>query len=299
METVASWQGVAHRYGAITALEEFSLDLAAGQIVGLLGPNGAGKSTAIKLLVGLLRCQQGSVQLFGQPPQQRAARLGLGAMLQVTALPDTLSLVEQLTLFASCYPDPLTPDQALQRVGLSDLGSRRYAALSGGQQRRAQLALALVGKPRLLVLDEPTTGMDLESRQAFRQTLLAAREEGCAVLLASHDLPEVEALADRVALIGHGRLLADDTPARIRARVAVRRLRCRSALSAEQLRDWPQVQQIHAENGFLHILSQQPEALLRRLLAEDAQLSELEVRGADLEQALETLKANVDSGAAA
>lgn len=290
MGVVASWQSVEHRYGSVRALNGFSLQIEAGQIVGLLGPNGAGKSTAIKLLVGLLRCQQGRVALFDRPPHEREARRALGAMLQVTALPDTLNLIEQLRLFASCYDNPLSPGDALEQVGLADLGERRYAALSGGQQRRAQLALALVGNPRLLVLDEPTTGMDLASRQAFEQTLQRARERGCAVLLASHDLPEVESLADRVALIGGGRVLADDTPAQIRARVGVRRIRCRSTLSAAQLKDWAEVQQVHAENGHLHLLTQQAEALLRRLLAADSQLSDLEVRGADLEQALETLQ---------
>ncbi len=170
METVASWEKVEHRYAAISALKDFSLALNSGQILGLLGPNGAGKSTAIKLLIGLLNCQRGQIKLFGRSPKVREARIGLGAMLQVTSLPDTLSVKEQLVLFASCYRNPHSADQALDMVGLGDLGDRRYAALSGGQQRRAQLALALVGNPRLLVLDEPTTGMDLESRQAFRQT---------------------------------------------------------------------------------------------------------------------------------
>jgi len=297
METVASWEKVEHRYDAIGALQDFSLSLNSGQIVGLLGPNGAGKSTAIKLLIGLLNCQRGQVRLFGRSPKERLARIGLGAMLQVTSLPDTLSVREQLVLFASCYPQPLSAEQALEMVGLSDLGERRYAALSGGQQRRAQLALALIGNPRLLVLDEPTTGMDLESRQAFRQTLLRAREGGCAVLLASHDLPEVEALADRIALIGGGRLLADDSPSRIRARVGVRRVRCRSELSVDELRHWPEVQQVHADSGQLHFLTHRAEDLLRRLLAADPHLSDLEVRGADLEQALETLtQSNADSG---
>ncbi len=285
-ETIARWQQVQHHYGAIPALQQFSLDLRAGQITALLGPNGAGKSTAIRLLLGLLACQQGTVELFGLSPRQRQARSGLGAMLQRTDLPDTLSVAEHIALFGACYPEPLSVAATLTAVGLEAQANRRYSALSGGQQRRVQLALALVGQPRLLLLDEPTVGMDLSSRQAFREALRAARERGCAVLLATHDLPEVEGLADRIALVERGRLVADDSPQRIRARVDVKRIDCRSQLDPTLLGDWPEVARISARDGRLELLSTQPERLLRRLLAADPELADLEVRGADLEQAL-------------
>lgn len=289
---IACWHSIDHHYGAIPALRQFSLDLRAGQITALLGPNGAGKSTAIRLLLGLVRCQRGSVQLFGLPPQQRNARLRLGAMLQRTDLPDTLSVAEHVALFAAYYARPLSVAAALAAVGLQEQADRRYSALSGGQQRRVQLALALVGQPELLVLDEPTVGMDLASRQAFRTVLRAARERGCAVLLATHDLPEVESLADRIALLEHGRLVAADTPQNIRARVDLKRIRCRSQLDPAVLRGWSEVARISTRDGRLEMLSAQPERLLRRLLEADADLAELEVRGADLEEAIGLLSPN-------
>lgn len=286
MDHVAHWQQVDHRYGPVEALQRFSLRLQAGQITALLGPNGAGKSTAIGLLLGLLRSQQGQVQLFGLPPQERTARLRLGAMLQRTDLPEGLSVAEHLQLFACYYPQPLAVAEVLQQVGLTEQAQRRYSALSGGQQRRVQLALALIGRPELLVLDEPTVGMDLDSRQAFREALRQARARGCAVLLATHDLPEVEGLADRIALVERGRLIADDSPANIRARVDLKQVRCRSRLNGAALRGWPELADVQQAEGRLLLWTRQPEALLRRLLAADAELSELEVRGADLEQAL-------------
>ena len=290
MDSVAQWQQIDHRYGSVQALQGFSLDLRPGQITALLGPNGAGKSTAIGLLLGLLRVQRGQVSLFGQPPQQRSARLRLGAMLQRTDLPDSLRVGEHLQLFARYYANPLPVDEVLALVGLQAQSQRRYSALSGGQQRRVQLALALVGRPQLLVLDEPTVGMDLDSRQAFREALRQCRQRGCAVLLATHDLPEVEGLADRIALVRHGQLVADDTPLNIRARVALKQLRCRTQIPLERLAEWPEVAQLQDREGRMEIYSREPEALLRRLLAADPTLSELEVRGADLEQALAVIE---------
>ncbi|MCB1626954.1 MAG: ABC transporter ATP-binding protein [Xanthomonadales bacterium] len=290
MDSVAQWQQIDHRYGSVQALQGFSLDLRPGQITALLGPNGAGKSTAIGLLLGLLRVQGGRVSLFGQPPQQRSARLRLGAMLQRTDLPDSLRVGEHLQLFARYYANPLPVDEVLALVGLQAQSQRRYSALSGGQQRRVQLALALIGRPQLLVLDEPTVGMDLDSRQAFREALRRCRQGGCAVLLATHDLPEVEGLADRIALVRNGQLVADDTPLNIRARVALKQLRCRTQIPLERLAEWPEVAQLQDRDGRLELYSREPEALLRRLLAADPTLSELEVRGADLEQALAVIE---------
>ncbi|MEZ5443939.1 MAG: ABC transporter ATP-binding protein [Lysobacterales bacterium] len=290
MDSVAQWQQIDHRYGSVQALQGFSLNLRPGQITALLGPNGAGKSTAIGLLLGLLRVQGGRVSLFGQPPQQRSARLRLGAMLQRTDLPDSLRVGEHLQLFARYYANPLPVDEVLALVGLQAQSQRRYSALSGGQQRRVQLALALIGRPQLLVLDEPTVGMDLDSRQAFREALRRCRQGGCAVLLATHDLPEVEGLADRIALVRHGQLVSDDTPLNIRARVALKQLRCRTQLPLERLAEWPEVAQLQDREGRMEIYSREPEALLRRLLAADPTLSELEVRGADLEQALAVIE---------
>ena len=290
MDSVAQWQQIDHRYGSVQALQGFSLNLRPGQITALLGPNGAGKSTAIGLLLGLLRVQGGRVSLFGQPPQQRSARLRLGAMLQRTDLPDSLRVGEHLQLFARYYANPLPVDEVLALVGLQAQSQRRYSALSGGQQRRVQLALALIGRPQLLVLDEPTVGMDLDSRQAFREALRQCRQRGCAVLLATHDLPEVEGLADRIALVRNGQLVADDTPLNIRARVALKQLRCRTQIPLERLAEWPEVAQLQDRDGRLELYSREPEALLRRLLAADPTLSELEVRGADLEQALAVIE---------
>jgi len=288
-EPIARLDGAIKRYGPLTALDGANLQLQRGELLALLGPNGAGKTTAIGLLLGLLRADAGTVQLFGQDPQQIEARRRIGVMLQNAELPPTLRVGELLRLTASYYPAPRTVVEAAELAGVSDLLKRPYAKLSGGQQRRVQFALALCGRPELLFLDEPTVGMDIEARQKLWAAIRQLLAEGCSVLLTTHYLEEAEALADRVCVMARGRMIHEGTVEELRARVALKRIRCLSALSVDMLRGWPEISELRRENDRLHIAAADAETVVRRLLAADPELRELEVQRAGLAEAFTEL----------
>jgi ABC-2 type transport system ATP-binding protein len=282
---LASLRGVRKHYGKVLALDGVELTLHAGQVLALLGANGAGKSTAIALLLGLLPVDAGEVTLFGQSPQQLAARRRTGVMLQSAGIPDTSTVGELLDLTRSYYPQPRGVAECVALAGLDGLLGRRYGQLSGGQQRRVQFALAVCGNPQLLFLDEPTTGMDIEARQTLWQAIRTMVGSGCAVLLTTHYLEEAEALADRVVVLHHGRVVAAGGLDEVRTHVAQRRVRCLSALDAARIAGWPQVRSAQRRDAHIEIVTDDAEAVVRRLLAEDPALGGLEVQRAGLAEA--------------
>jgi ABC-2 type transport system ATP-binding protein len=282
---VAVLNGASKRYGKLKALDTVDLQVRRGEVLALLGPNGAGKTTAISLLLGLLEPDAGEASLFGEEPRSLAARRRIGAMLQTTAVPDTLQVGELIALFRSYYPNPRTVADIVQLAGVSDLLKRRYGKLSGGQQRRVQFALAIAGRAEILFLDEPTTGLDIEARETMWKTIRTLVGEGCAIVLTTHYLEEAEALADRIAVLARGRIVAEGSVAQIRARVAQRRIRCISAMDAQAIAQWPTVRSSRSEGDRIEIVADDAETVVRRLLAEDAALSELEVQRAGLAEA--------------
>ncbi|MBS2036003.1 ABC transporter ATP-binding protein [bacterium] len=197
--------GLVKQYGGVRALDGVSLTVAPGQVVGLLGPNGAGKTTLVECLLGLR-----------QPDQGQVLAQSVGALLQSTALQDSITCGEALDLFARFYPRPLPVEGLLERFGLK--AESRFSALSGGQRQRLGLALALVGDPAALVLDEPTANLDSQGRRELHHLIRASRDEGRAVLLTTHFLEEAESLCDRVAILHRGRLVAEGAPAELVAR---------------------------------------------------------------------------------
>ncbi|WP_229730715.1 ABC transporter ATP-binding protein [Pseudoxanthomonas indica] len=295
MVPVARLHGVRKRYGTVQALDGLDLAITPGQLLALLGPNGAGKTTAIQLLLGLQTPDAGQVELFARSPRDIAARRGMGVMLQSAGISDHLRVDELLALTRSYYPQPRSVADCVAMAGLQGLLDRRYGRLSGGQQRRVQFALAICGRPRLLVLDEPTTGLDIEARQILWATLRELVAQGTAVLLTTHYLEEGEALADRVNVILAGRCIAEGSVAQIRAHVAQRRVRCLSALDAEAIAQWPHVRHARREGARLEIVVDEAEDVVRRLLAEDAALSELEVQRAGLADAFLALTQDADA----
>jgi ABC-2 type transport system ATP-binding protein len=295
---LARLSGVHKRYGKVQALRGVDLELRGGELLALLGPNGAGKTTAIALLLGLLRADSGTVELFGADPQDIAARRSIGVMLQDASLPPTLKVGELLRLAASYYPAPRGVVESAELAGVADLLQRPYAKLSGGQQRRVQFALALCGRPRLLFLDEPTVGMDLQARQKLWSAIRALVADGCAVVLTTHYLEEAEALASRVCVMAHGRIISEGSVDALRARVALKRVRCSSRLDVASVAAWPEVVEARMDGDRLWMSTAHAEALLRRLLAADDQLDALEVQAAGLAEAFTELTDAADSAAA-
>jgi ABC-2 type transport system ATP-binding protein len=204
-------------YGSNRVVDDLSFTVRAGEIFALLGPNGAGKTTTIETLEGYRVPDSGTVRVLGLDPlrQGRELKPRIGVMLQQDGLYPGLSAREVLKLFAGYYEKPCAVDELLARVGLVEAARTRYRRLSGGQKRRLALAVALVGKPQLVFLDEPTTGMDPQARLATWDIVRELKRSGVTVLLTTHLMDEAERLADRVAIIDHGRLIALDTPARL------------------------------------------------------------------------------------
>jgi ABC-2 type transport system ATP-binding protein len=272
-------------FGAVKALDGVDLDVRPGELLALLGPNGAGKSTAVGLMLGLAEPDAGEVRLFGQSPHALDARRRVGVMLQSAGMPETLKIRELLAATRTYYPRPLDADACAKTAGIADLLERRYGKLSEGQKRRVQFALSIAGRPRLLFLDEPTVGLDMESRQALWSTVRALVADGSSVLLTTHYLEEAEALADRVAVLARGRIVAEGSVRQIRARVAQRRIRCVSALAPETIGAWPGVRSICRDGERIEIVTESAESVVRQLLREDAALTELEVQRAGLAEA--------------
>ena len=291
---VARLAAVVKRYGSLIALGGAELQLRRGELLALLGPNGAGKTSAISLLLGLIRADAGTVELFGRDPQAIEARRHIGVMLQHAELPPTLRVGELLRLTASYYPAPRGLAETAELAGIGDLLKRPYARLSGGQQRRVQFALALCGRPELLFLDEPTVGMDIDARQKLWAAIRRLLAEGCSVLLTTHYLEEAEALADRVCVMAHGRMIHEGTVDALRARVAIKRIRCLSTLPLDTVRSWPEVCEVRHEQQRMHITAGEAEAVVRRLLDADPHLRELEVQRAGLAEAFSELTRDAD-----
>jgi ABC-2 type transport system ATP-binding protein len=280
---VAELQDAVKQYGTTTALAGVSLRIEQGEVVALLGPNGAGKTTAVRLLVGLRRPDAGRALLFGRDPRRAAARRRCGVTPQETDAPATLRVRELLDFVGAHYADPLPTSAALERFDLRELAARQFGGLSGGQRRRVAVALAFVGDPDLVVLDEPTAGLDAESRRSVWETVESFAAAGRSILITTHDLREAERLASRVVVVERGCIQVDAPPDEVRDRaghtaVQLRRQRL-PRLHNEDRRE--------EEGDRLTIFTRVPELLMRELVALRADLEELAVMRVSLEDALE------------
>lgn len=282
---VASLERVNKNYGPVRALNGVDFRVRAGEVVALLGPNGAGKTTAVKLLLGLLMPNSGKARVFGGDPTNPENRMRTGAMLQVGRVPETLRVREHIDLFSSYYQKPLAPTEVLAIAGLEKLSDRKFGDLSGGQKQRVLFALAICGDPDLLFLDEPTVGLDVEARRMLWDEIRQLVRRGKTVLLTTHYLQEADALADRVAVINKGEIIAEGTPAEIKAQTAGKRIRCITSLSLSVLRELAGVTEVKEDREAVEIHAAEAEPVLRELLARDATLSGLEVTSAGLEEA--------------
>jgi ABC-type multidrug transport system ATPase subunit len=280
-DCLAELRGVTKRFGKIRALDGLDLEVRPGELLALLGPNGAGKTTAISILLGLQRPDSGAARLCD--------RRQIGVMMQEVALAPELRVREHIDLIASYYPAPLSVAEVMRTTHTAAIANRPYGKLSGGQKRQAQFAMAICGRPKLLFLDEPTVGLDVQARQTLWETLGELVRAGTAIVLTTHYLEEAEALADRVVVLAKGRAIASGTVGEIRAVVGRKRISCVTALAAGEVGSWPGVDSVDRDRHRLHITASDAEGVVRRLLAADDGLEELEVRRAGLAEAFTEL----------
>ena len=283
----------AHKaYGNVEALKGIDLAIQPGELVAMLGPNGAGKTTAIGLMLGLRRPTSGTARLFGMAPTDRRARSRCGVMLQESGVSEVLKVRETVELFRSYHPAPMTAARAIGMAGLDAEADKQVGKLSGGQRQRLYYAIAVCGDPEVIFLDEPTVGMDVESRRAFIEGIRAFYAEGKTIVLTTHYLEEADELARRVVVIDGGRVIADATPEEIKARVQGRRV---SFVSDRELTEADftglSVSRLELQGSRAQLLSNQPELLLRELFARGLDIHDLSVVGADLEEAFLSLTA--------
>jgi ABC-2 type transport system ATP-binding protein len=287
--TVLHAEGVEKMYGNTRAVADVDLSISKGQVCALLGENGAGKTTFIQCALGLTRPSAGRIRVLGHPSGSRAARGVIGAMLQDSDLPDLLTPREHLSLFSTYYVRSADIAPLIRVTGIEGFADTRYKELSGGQKRRVQFALALVGNPELLFLDEPTTGLDQAASRAVWNSVRAMVERGKTILLTTHYLEEADALADRIVVMQKGRIIADGPTEDIRGRVGGALIKCQTTLSRPELASLPGVRSVQENGRGLTILSENAPLTLRHLLDRDRNVSDLTVEKPGLSEAIHAL----------
>ena len=278
--------------GPIEAVRGIDLDIAAGETLALLGPNGAGKSTTIDMLLGLSRPDAGTVTVFGGTPQQAVAAGSVGAMLQAGALMRDLTVRELLLQLASLYPHAEDVDKTMELAEITPIANQRTQKLSGGQSQRVRFAMALLTNADLLVLDEPTVGMDVESRHAFWTTMRRLASGGHTVLFATHYLEEADEFADRVVLMAHGEIVADGTPTEIKAKVGSKTIRATVPdVPDADLERLPGVTGVERRGIGVVLMCSDSDAAIRALVATFPEARDIEIGGSSLEEAFLELTA--------
>ena len=295
-------RGLHKSFGTVDAVRGIDLRVRPGEVVALLGPNGAGKTTTIDMILGLSRPTGGEVSTFGMTPRQAVDRGLVTAVMQSGGLLPDITVRETVALTASLFSHRIDVDDALRRAGASNFAPRTVKKCSGGQQQRLRFAIALVSDPALLVLDEPTTGMDVEGRRSFWEAIHADAAHGRTIIFATHYLEEADAFADRIILMRHGRIIADGTAAEIRTSVSGRSLRATLTCTAEQLRSAltdlqarGRVHDIEVLGSALTLSSTDTDAVAALLLS-DHLAKDLEITSRGLEDAFVALTSD---GAAA
>jgi ABC-2 type transport system ATP-binding protein len=285
-QTAVSLRGVTKKYGAVQAVAGVDLSIRTGEVVALLGPNGAGKSTTIEMLLGLVRPDQGSVQVYGGTPVDAIAQGQVGVMLQSGGIIEDAKVGELVNLVAGLHKDPMPVAEALDRAGIGDLADRKMKGLSGGQKQRVRFAMAIIPQPDLIVLDEPTTGMDVEARRDFWASMHAETARGRTVLFATHYLEEADAYADRVVLMRNGKVVADGTAAQIKAGVSGRTIRATvPGADLANLASLPGVRNVETRGDVVLLQCADSDDTLRYLLS-NTRAHDIEVTSADLEDAV-------------
>ena len=288
---VVTVQHLVKRYGHRFAVDDVSISIREGEIFGIIGRNGAGKTTTVECISGLRAPDSGSISVYGHSPQKDRNRIRelVGVQLQESALPPRLTVGEAVRLFASFYPNPLDPDQLLESLGIGQIDRSQFKSLSGGQKQRLSIALALVGNPRLAILDELTTGLDPEARRETWSLIERMRDRGVTVILVTHFMDEAEKLCDRLALISRGTVRTLDTPEAIAATTGGSRVRFvpSQPVDDQTLRAIPGVNEIERKQRYVTVIGTGDLApsLITALAATGVRVAELEARAGNLEDA--------------
>ena len=282
---VASINNVHKTFKGKAALKAVNLDIMAGQVVAILGANGAGKTTLMNILLGRLAFDQGEVSVFGQSPGSLAVKRQTGVMLQVANLPETLKIKEHIKLFQSYYPAPMDYQQVLNYAGLNDMQNRYSRKLSGGEKQRLLFALSICGNPKLLFLDEPSVGMDVEARQGLWQAIRDLKAQGTAIVLTTHYLPEAESLADQIVFLKQGKILKQGNSDEFKASVSNKLVRFCSPHFQPEFLALPAVVSVKQSGKYTCMQSNNVNNTLQALLSRFPQIEDLSVTGAGLEEA--------------
>jgi ABC-2 type transport system ATP-binding protein len=278
-------RGVTKRFGSVTAVDNLTLRIEPGEIVAFLGPNGAGKTSTVDMLLGLSRPTEGTVEVYGHKPADAVARGEVAAVMQTGGLLKDLTIRETVRLTATLFPHARPVDEVLERAGIADIGTRMVGKCSGGQQQRLRFALALLADPLLMVLDEPTSGMDVEGRREFWGAIRQDAARGRTVMFATHYLDEADAYADRIVLIRQGRIVADGTTSEIKAMASGRSVRAtlpgadRGAIAA-----LPGVDDVELRGDSVIVRAKDSDAVARYLLTQTT-ARDLEITAHNLEDA--------------
>lgn len=289
--------GLVKTFGSVRAVDGLDLQIGAGEVVAFLGPNGAGKTTTVDILLGLSRPTAGSVKVFGGEPREQVALGRVAAVMQTGGLLKDLTVRETVDLTRSLFRPARATDEVLERAGITHIANRPVGQASGGQQQRLRFALALLSDPDLLVLDEPTTGMDVQGRRDFWSAIRADADRGRTTVFATHYLEEADAYADRIVLVRHGRVVADGTAAEIKAMAAGRTVRAtwpglsRTATDVERLAALPGVDHVDVRGDTVFFHGTDSDAIARHLLTH-TDAHDLEITARNLEEAFVALTAD-------
>jgi len=290
-ESAVTVQHLVKRYGDFVAVNDVSFSIGEGEIFGIIGPNGAGKTTTVECISGLRTPDSGSISVYGLSPQKDRGKMRefVGVQLQETALPPRLKVGEAVNLFSSFYPHPLNTDELLESLGIKQIEDSIYRKLSGGQKQRLSIALALVGRPKVAILDELTTGLDPEARRETWDLIEGIRRRGATVILVTHFMDEAERLCDRLALINHGAVVVLDTPEAIAAMAGGTRVRFAPSRQVDDktLLAIPGVTQVERKERYVTVIGDGDLALsvMSYLASIGVSVSELEARKGSLDDA--------------
>jgi ABC-2 type transport system ATP-binding protein len=292
-ELAVDLDGVVKRFGAVTAVDGINLRIRPGEVVALLGPNGAGKTTTVDMLLGLSRPSEGSARVYGRPPHDAVALGLVSAVMQTGGLLKDYTVEETVKLTAVLFGRPASAaGEALRRAGIADIGDRRVGKCSGGQQQRLRFAMALVPDPELLILDEPTTGMDVNGRHEFWSAIRDDARGGRTVIFATHYLEEADAYADRVVFVRRGKIVADGTATEVKALASGRTVRATlPGANESELAALPGVERVEIRGDSVFLHARETDGIARYLLNQTS-ARDLEITSRNLEEAFLALTAD-------